>query len=95
MQQLRREAYTWRTIVVALSLLVAAVGLCVFDHHTTGDHEHGVAVDLCLALLGVAVVVAPPMTLVALGRATPWPAPMRVPASLRVLDPPPRLFPVR
>ena len=95
MQQLRLEARAWRIIVLALALFVAAVGFCVFDHHAETDHEHGAVLDLCLAMLSVAVVVVMPITLMALGWAAPWPASMLVPASLQVLDPPPKLFPVR
>ena len=95
MRQHLLEARGWQVIVLALSLLVAAVGFCVFDHHADSEHGHGVVVDLCLAVLSVAIVSATPMTLIALGWAMPWPSLMLVPASLQVLDPPPKLFLLR
>ena len=89
------DAQAARAIAVALSLLVVAVGLCVFDHHADGDHEHAVVVDLCLAVLGVALVMAPALTLVVLGSATGVPGPALVRIPLHVLEPPPKRLPAR
>ena len=88
----RIETRPGLTLVLALSLLLVAVGFCVFDHHAAADanHGHGVVIDLCLAVLGVAIVVGSFLVLTVLGWATPFPALILVPASPHVLDPPPK-----
>ena len=82
----------WSTaIVILLVAMAAAAGLCVADTHD-GHHDHGgaAALDLCLGMIGVALVTAPPIVLLAVGRA-PLRSPLLVaPSALEVSEPPPR-----
>lgn len=79
-------------LALLVLILMTGAGLCVVDTHVVTGHDHtGVAVDVCLAMLGITTVVAPLIALAAIGWAPTPLAPAFVPASLYVLTPPPKL----
>jgi hypothetical protein len=82
-------------IALIATALALAAGFCVFDDHAGAAHDHGLSIDLCLGMLGVATVVAPLIALFATGWALALPPLAVVPAPLHVVDPPPRLRPIR
>jgi hypothetical protein len=82
-------------IAVLAAVIAVAAGFCVFDDHAGAAHDHGISIDLCLGMLGVLSAVPPLMALSAVGWAIPALAAAMVPATLHVLDPPPRSRPVR
>ena len=89
MRMQRLETRPASTMALALAVLVIATGLCVFDHHADAGHGHEIVVDLCLGMLAAAIVAAPPMVLTALWTTAYRPLTL-APASLHVLDPPPK-----
>jgi hypothetical protein len=78
-----------RTMLLVLAVLIAATGLCLFDHHAD-RHDHAVVIDLCLGMLIGAVVVAPLIVLTVVGPTTAYRPLAFVPVGLHVLDPPPK-----
>jgi hypothetical protein len=77
-----------RLLVVALVLLTAGVGLCLFDgydHHST----HGVAFDLCLGMALMSVALVTFTSMVVHPMATERPFAVRA-ISLNTPDPPPK-----
>ena len=89
-----RTAWT-RGTAVFLALLTIAVGLCLFDSDAHDPTGHAGAVDLCLGLMAVALLVPSLGCVLAVGGITDiTPAPVRG-LSRTIPDPPPRLLPVR
>jgi hypothetical protein len=85
--ELRVDRWPGQALLIVMALLTLAVGFCLFD----GDEmDKGIFVDLCqaLALLSTAVVVLT-SALIQLLSADPRPATYA--ASVRRLDPPPKL----
>jgi len=84
-----RRVSRWpsQALLIVMAILTLAVGFCLFD----GDEmDHAISVDLCqaLALFSTAVVVLASALIKPLS-ADPRPATYT--ASVRRLDPPPRL----
>lgn len=46
-----RESWATQAAIIAMAVLVAAVGFCVFDSH--GGIDHHASPDLCLGVLAV------------------------------------------
>jgi hypothetical protein len=80
-------------MTLLLVAVAAASGLCLADAHAAdGHHDHGggAALDLCIGMIGVALVSAPPIVLAVVGHAS-LPAYLAVgPSALDVLELPPK-----
>jgi hypothetical protein len=89
----------FRTLTYAIAVLATVItvvaGFCLFDDHAGTAHDHGVSIDLCLGMLGVANVVAPLIVLFATGWTVASLSLAVLPAPLHVLDPPPRFVSIR
>ena len=75
------------SLAIVAVLLTAAAGFCFFD--TDGDDHDGVGLDLCTAILAVAIAVVLTAAFGVVGSTTErlrWAA---TPVAVSILDPPP------
>jgi hypothetical protein len=94
---LRRHIGTSGLVSVAVlaTVIAFAAGSCLAGTHTGSGHDHGISVDVCLGMIGIANAVAPLIVLFAAGSAIVVLSVAVLPAPVHVLDPPPRFIPLR